>query len=74
MILVLGDRTSGEEKLGVLVGKGGTGKSTTIGAAEDALEQRLDVGCVLKLATTGKAASAIGGSPYTVGRMALGYL
>ena len=62
MILDLVKRTADQGKLGVLVGKGGTGKSTTIGAAEYALEQEFEVGCVMKLATTGKAASVIGGS------------
>ena len=65
MIIGLVDRAYDSEegtKLGILIGKGGTGKSTTIGAAEYALEQKSGVGCVLKLATTGKAASVINGS------------
>ena len=62
MILGLVDSTQATEKLGILIGRGGTGKSTSIGAAEYELEQLFGAGCVMKLATTGKAATVIGGS------------
>jgi hypothetical protein len=48
----------------LLTGKGGTGKTTTINMVTRTLEQRHHIGCVRKLATTGKAADLIGG--YTV--------
>ena len=50
------------EKFGILTGKGGTGKSTSINAAVVDLEAEHGVGCVLNLATTGMAATVIGGS------------
>jgi hypothetical protein len=62
LIVELVRRKPNDGKLGIMVGKGGTGKSTTIQAAEHTLESIHGVGCVVKLATTGKAASVIGGS------------
>jgi hypothetical protein len=62
MILEMVRSDDPDKKLGVLIGKGGTGKSTSIGMAEYILEQEFGTGCVLKLAPTGKAASVINGS------------
>ena len=50
------------QKLGLLIGKGGTGKSTSLNSAVRILEEEHGPGCVLKLATTGMAANVIGGS------------
>ena len=50
------------ERLGILVGRGGTGKSTTINAAVHTLEEKYGIGCVVKFAMTGMAATVINGS------------
>jgi hypothetical protein len=60
------------KKLGMLLGKGGTGKSTVINAAVREIEQMHGVGSVLKLATTGMAATVINGSTIHSGKHGLG--
>ena len=60
------------EKLGMLLGKGGTGKSTVINAVVRELEEMHGVGCVLKLAPTGIAATVINGSTLHSGKYGLG--
>ena len=60
--LVKSEDVEGGGKLGILNGKGGTGKSTTINAAVVDLEEEFGVGCAVKLATTGMAATVIGGA------------
>jgi PIF1-like helicase len=55
-------QSEGAGKLGILNGKGGTGKSTCIWDSQHTLEMEYGVGCVAKLAPTGKAASVINGS------------
>jgi hypothetical protein len=56
------DEIAAGAKTCILVGRGGTGKSTTLNAAIRRLEEIYGVGKVLKMATTGMAATVIGGS------------
>ena len=59
-------------RLGIFVGRGGTGKSTTINAAVHTLEEKYGVGCVVKFATTGMAATVISGSTVHSSKHGLG--
>jgi len=64
MVVSLVDRpaTDAGGKFGMLLGKAGTGKSTTVDACHLAVDNKYGAGSVARFATTGKAASNIHGS------------
>ena len=64
MILDLVDTppSKNADKAGILLGLGGTGKSTVIQDVQHKVEAKYERGSVLKLATSGVAATVIGGS------------
>lgn len=62
MLLDLVEEEDAGNKLGVLIGKGGTDKSTTINAALCEVQQKHGVESVVKFAMTEMAATVIGAS------------
>ena len=62
MLLDLVEEEDAENKSGVSISKGGMGKSTMINAALCEVQQKCGVKSIIKFATTGMAATAIGAS------------